>query len=844
MKKRSRTHRLTPRQSLTTLMALVVTSTFCPRPAAGQNPPPPPPDEEALFEVLEDLDPGLREQLAKVLGENAPLMIDDALGEAADLEGMFDASAIRRFGELNAGVVKTNSDSETLLERAEAFAKQGRFDLASRLWQEAIGQSGDALIQRDEWIQRTFHGSLYRTLKPMIGEIEASMARTIEGSLEAYQLKIDGDARALLARSTRDTREAALAEIVLRYFFSSIGDDAAFELGCLQMERGEFLPAVRLFTKILDDFPNPSMDRAEVEIRLAGALARTGDADQALQIVDSLHAELPEKRRVLEAVRQDIEQVQQQRQNGGDQLAVLTTPLSVQPSLLEVATLPETLEVAWSQSFDLRLPADWVVLPEATRPSLPDVSDPFQQNRPRNQTQTPPPRRPDPVARWRQVLKPVGQMLIRGDRIFFKSDDRVVACNATTGELEWLGTRHRLVLDENTRLSSRRRYGSSNVTAQAFPQTAEEYLLFGDRVHQSMTLTEDTLYVLEGEPLDFRETPPETRPVNPPRRFGVRASTPGRFRDNRLVAYEADTGKLKWYRPATEAAAPNLPTLARAGFSRAPLPYGSLLVLPVHEENALWLTGLDQSTGETRWRTFLCDEPAGECQGLLPVAVTVNSGDAYVGSGAGLLFSVNAVTGTLNWALEYPRLVDLPAPSGVSTLTPFYHNVNRYLDGWTEDQLITHGNEILLAGSDFSQLFAVQRRTGKLAWETPQTPFRSPHASSYVLAAHEGRVYVGGERTVRCYQSRGGKMLWETMLPQQSLARGAFTPDALYIPLLDRVAQIDPETGRLEAVAQVRHPSPTQEPVGNLFTDGQRLLVFGLKRIYALTVKTPAATTP
>ncbi|MGY8686405.1 MAG: tetratricopeptide repeat protein, partial [Verrucomicrobiales bacterium] len=117
----------------------------------------------------------------------------------------------------------------------------------------------------------------------MITEIEASMTRTIREGLDAYRLKIDGDARALLARSTPETRESALAEIVLRYFLSSVGDDAAFELGCLKMERGESLPAVRLFTKIIDEYPASSIERPEVEIRLAGSLARAGSARQALE---------------------------------------------------------------------------------------------------------------------------------------------------------------------------------------------------------------------------------------------------------------------------------------------------------------------------------------------------------------------------------------------------------------------------------------------------------------------------------------------------------------------------------------------------------------------------------
>lgn len=821
------------RRTLTS--AVVALIAVIPGPAAGQDPaapPPPPPLEqnEALQEILEELDPGLREQLAKVLGQDAPLMLDDAMGDQFAAAEMFGNSIGARFLNLSSGAVKADVDTADLLERAEAFAQRDRFDLASRLWQQAIDQSSDALIHREDWQEQTFHGNVYRRLMPLISEIEASMSRAIRDSLAAYQLKIDGDARALLARSNRATRESALAEVVLRYFLSSIGDDAAFELGCLQMERGEFLPARRLFTKILDEYPEPSVERSEVEIRLAGSLARTGEISRALEIVDNLSQELPERGRVLELVRKDIEQVRQDWHGGTPATAVLSTPATVQPSL--TGRLPKTLRTVWTQPFELILPPDWPVLPESTRSALPEVTDPYQNAR--NRAQQPPSRPPALETRWREMFMPVGQMLVRGQRAYFKTDDRVVACDTATGQLQWLGWRHNLILDENTRMASRRRHGTSALEQREYPMTPEEFLLFGDQVHQSMTLTQDTLYVLEGDLLDVTQNRAEISPANEPRRFGLRVNTPGRFRENRLVAYEADTGKLKWDRRAGEAPSAEAPILARAGFSGTPLPYGSLLLVPVHEESSLWLTGLDQQTGETRWRTFLCDEPGGECEGLSAIALTVNAGDAYVGSGAGLIFSVNAVSGKLNWALEYPRRAELPNSDGRSVLVPRYDNLNRFLDGWSRDRLLARGNEIIVAGTDFNQLFAVQRQTGKLAWETPQKPFRSPRASDYVIAAHEDRVYVGGRQAVRCYFSHGGRMDWETILPTPSHARAAFTPDGLFVPLADSVVQLDPATGEIVAQARVIGPANDSEPVGNLFTDGERLLVYGLKRIYAL----------
>ena len=58
-----------------------------------------------------------------------------------------------------------------------------------------------------------------------------------------------------------ESSEEALAIVVRRYFLSSVGDDAAYKLGCYALDRHDFVGASRLFTKILERHPDPSMPR-------------------------------------------------------------------------------------------------------------------------------------------------------------------------------------------------------------------------------------------------------------------------------------------------------------------------------------------------------------------------------------------------------------------------------------------------------------------------------------------------------------------------------------------------------------------------------------------------------
>ncbi len=782
----------------------------------------------------------LNEQLLRILGDgiDGPIVIQDE----EILEGGLDARLFggmvglrsNQMSSLSHGAVKTDSDSEALLARAEEFAKQDRFDLASTLWQKVIDQSSDVLMERPDWKQRTFKGHEYQQFRPMIAEIEASMARAAADGLTSYQLQVDGEARALLALSKPSERENALSEIIRRYFLSSLGDDAAFELGCLKMERMEFFPAVRLFTKILDEYPNPTVPKEQIEIRLAGSLARVGAADQALEIVDSLYEEHPDLRRVLRLVRADIEEVKATQGSAASSMAdSLTTPLNVQSSM-GVGPLPEKLSILWQQPFDLLLPEDWPVLPESPRDPLPKVP-PRRNVRGPNQQ---PPAPPNPLQRWRQFrFQPAGEMLIQNGLAFFRTDDRLAVCQTGNGELQWLGFRNRFALDANS--TQRSRSFASTTNAQSpYLLNAEEFLVFGDSLNQSMTLTGDTLYVLQGEPLDFEEAGRIKRSIVPQARprMTYNRRLAGRGRANRLVAYDVPTGKVKWYREANDQQNPNDIVLENTGFARAPLTYGSLLLAPVHQDAALWLYGMNASTGETLWKTFLCDEPPGQCEALSPVALAISAGDAYIASGAGYVFSIDAISGALNWAAQYPRT----RARTLNAVSPTYNSSGVALDGWHQDRLVPYGNHLIISGSDFNFLFALNRRTGKLSWEAAKRPFRSQNASRYLLGIQDGRVYTGGVNTFRCYQASGGKMLWERRM-NDCFGRAALTPEAVYVPQEKGIAQLDAKTGRVITVSQVETPHE-DEPVGNLFTDGSRFLVYGLKKIYALGV--PGADNP
>ncbi len=125
--------------------------------------------------------------------------------------------------------LKTDPELERLLERAGQFARDGRFDLASTLWQSVLDRSSDMLVTREEWTYETFQHK-YQKFGSVPEEIEHALAGLDADSLKLYRISADGQAQAILAGDDSGDREKALSDVVRRFFLSSLGDDAAFEL--------------------------------------------------------------------------------------------------------------------------------------------------------------------------------------------------------------------------------------------------------------------------------------------------------------------------------------------------------------------------------------------------------------------------------------------------------------------------------------------------------------------------------------------------------------------------------------------------------------------------------------
>jgi outer membrane protein assembly factor BamB len=631
-----------------------------------------------------------------------------------------------------------------------------------------------------------------------------------------------------------DKEEEALATVVRRFFLSSHGDDAAYKLACLALDRHDFVGASRLLTRVLQNHPDPSIPRAELLLRLAIAAGRMGDkqsADKALADLAAAPGARPSSE-IVDLVTAEVRQAAAANVAGIPSAKDWHMELGNATRTGHMIGLPSeatsrTLSELWVQEYPLALAGN-PNNPYGYGGMMPGVV--VFSGRMRQQPNQPQPvSREDFIAQWRNSgWRPTGQLLFDGGQVYVKAPDHIAAfsTSALSAKPVWRSVwDNRYELDGMSQamgMMAMQMGWQAGQLNSGKPRSAAEVMLFGDRVHQAMNIADGVLYSIEGKRVSG--TDPE-QPQTAMRGFqwGV---TPRRTRSNWLTAYSAAGGKVRWTRTASDE---DKEGTTEVGFMAAPVACGSLLVVPVTDGGTIWLFGLDKTDGHTVWKSYLCDEPQGGAAPWSPITIAVDGREAYLTCGCGVVFAVDAVGGTVRWAVRYPR-----DGKPNTTMRQVYGNTGTGLldfEGWDDDVVIPYGRALVVMASDSDKVTALDRRTGEMLWESPRTsPFNT--VANYCLGVSGRGLFVAGKNVVRRYDLPSGRLVWEKEV-EDSFGRGCVTDDAVYLPVKDSILKLDPEKGR--DLGQVGVALTSDEPVGNLFSDGEKLWVVGAGRVYAMT---------
>lgn len=778
--------------------------------------------------------------------------------------------------EVAGAVLKTDPDLEALLDKANRHADDGSYKVATRLWQAVLERSGDSLYSDDE--------VRYYSISD---QVERILSQLPENALNIYRVKADASAKQILNEASGPNDVAALMRVAGNFFVSSVGDDAAFRLGCLHLDRHDFSGALRVFEKIATQHPDPSVSLDEVYARIAICHAFMGNTEFARNSI-KVGRDLGTDSTAIDAVERSLAGLTP----SGKRDAVLkqwstshgnTSRLAAMPALPESAFTVD--QVAQWQFYVLprndrflsRTETIGKVLvgPKSYRDTAASTRNAVEKTM---------------IKEWvNEGLRPAGHLLFDEDRIFFKAPADVLAfdrsrvseliASADGSELQktvvdpkaanglkqvnysiedfasWRSVwRNIFEVDHATsrayqlaniryRNSRQRKQGGVSAKLGLFPKTMH----FDDLIHQQMSMHDGVVYTVEGKSYYDRSRGSVSRQQNHGWNVNYR-----RTRNNFLTAYESETGRMLWRLPRINK--PESPSfdssrkpddttdldrwLRDGGMMAAPVKFANLLIVPVNQNGAIHLYGIDPANeGETVWSAFLCDEPETGSVATAPINLTIDGSDLFATCGTGVLFVVDPTTGKIRFARRYARSGQ---PSTVHRRS-HYNSSHTTFDGWSGDMIIPNGRELICFCSDTNSVVAIDRNDGSLVWKTGLRPYGAK--VDYVIGAWGDLLYLGGKQTIiaidlksQGYVAWGGEALFDGA---KTTGRGMVTPQGVFVPVGKAIWQfaLKPKDGRAEVLNQVEAFLGTGSPVGNLYSDGERIWVHGASRLYALSPK-------
>ena len=759
----------------------------------------------------------------------------------------------------SSGVLKTDPDLESILQQAERIKDDGNYRVASQLWQAVLQQSGDSLYSGD--------GKTYFSL---VQQVEAILAGLPPEGLSAYRVLADAEAKEILAQASGPNDTEALNQIVRSYFVSSFGDDAAFSLGCIYLDQYDFIGARRLFEKIVNQHPDPSVPKDELYSRIALCQAFLGDGNLAKQSLQQA-ADINSNSEQVELIHRSLDQL---GASPSDR-SYLTSWVNPMGDARRYGTMPPLPKDAMSQ--DLAAVWQFYFAPQDTYKTAADVKGQILSGKEasgEDVISTVANLEEELIASWRKKSwRPAGHLLLDGDLVYFKTGSDisvwnrnkvseliqsgniggrgVTISNDSNEAVQWRSVWHNIFqIDEATqmlqmirqnfngrRTSVNRNSGSSS----AVPTGMTEVQFFGDQIYQQMSIHKGQFYAIEGKSFGISHRAVKST-ARPQWNSSIR-----RTRNNFLTAYDSVSGELLWTLPRqsgeeTNEAAPDAileeeesPWISSGGFMSAPIGYGEILLVPVNTGGAISIYALDpKQEGKTIWKSFLCDEPETGAVPWSAINLSIEGSDLFVSCGMGVVFVLDPASGTIRFAKRYQRSGKRASGQQRNNWIPSRLS----FEGWSSDIIVPYRQQMICFNSDSEAIVAYDRNTGKKIWRSEVSPIG--FKVDYILGVYNDMLYAAGSETLVAYDLAGtGRMVWgaeQEFDGKQSLGRGLLTPDGIYMPVEDSIYHFDlnGDKGRSKVIAKAHVDLGTLAPVGNLYSDGQRFWVHGANRLYAL----------
>ncbi len=420
-----------------------------------------------------------------------------------------------------------------------------------------------------------------------------------------------------------------------------------------------------------------------------------------------------------------------------------------------------------------------------------------------------------------RCLRPAAELIFAGNRAWINGFDALAMIELDTGR-DLPCTAHA------TETAPER--------AAAFTtQMPREAWVFGNRLNRAASLIDGRVYCVEENYRASLNANVREQPVLIGNAY-VKVEQPC---GNALAAYDAGTGSRLWRvgREVAAAAEPKTQRPWRANairFAAAPVLCAGLLLAPIEDDSGLGMIGLDANSGRAVWRTRLAYGFLYLMPRTAPLTITVDGAQAYLSDGNGSVSALDGGDGSVLWTALYETWTDASSTNAVNAAVAGADvpaalagpTLPAKADTWEESLVLVAGETVVAMPEGSQEILAFDRRRG-----TRLSTRGKPEGVDYVVGRQGASVIVAGGRAVACLDVTDGRERWRMPLAG-STGRGTLYGCEVLIPCGREILRLKAADGT--ALGSLRAQTMDDLPLGNLYVNGEQLLVAGPERLYAL----------
>jgi len=269
-------------------------------------------------------------------------------------------------------------------------------------------------------------------------------------------------------------------------------------------------------------------------------------------------------------------------------------------------------------------------------------------------------------------------------------------------------------------------------------------------------------------------------------------------------------------------------------FEGTPVSDGRLLYVAQRRDEAMgsqfYVSAFEPKTGSEQWRQWIVSAGMlgnGKVRGVANNLLTLSEDTIFVNTNLGAVAAMDARRGTIRWLTSYPRIL--------------HGNVNDppvqvYRDS---DPCLVYKDLIIVAPHDCRQLFALDRMTGQLVWETDV-----PRDLMYQLGVVNDRLVVSGDSiwwlnvyngtTIRRFPVQGAVESLRSGPMPRGLGRGLITEHSIWWPTEEGIYLFDVRSMQhIDTIRLSSEDAKVEIGGGNLLIADDYLLVTTSDHIHA-----------